>query len=533
VSTTGETFGILCGYLKKHPTRYAIFLGAGGPKSAGLPDGDQLKKAIFNEYMSLLTDISIDELTCEMLLEKLCIACGDSAVGDSLQKFLDVEVASPSGYQSLVRLVRFGYFGIIITVNIDELLETSFIGKIRIRTITTEEDQVPLDNLQAKSTLMKLHGTISKPKTILATIQNVQDLVGWKKEILEYILKNFGLIFIGYSARDPDILNVLKDQSIIQQRASYNIHWVDPYPKPIHETILKAYRSPQKCIKVSSDGFFELLERGIKLSVPIEIGVLNGMHTPDNEAVCKPGCSSFPPKAWADFFEKVEPSQKYRAAKIAASQIDDRFAVIINPFGEAYPELNRNDLATFKSIKNYIANGGIFVNTGGLAFFYWDSPAPENVAFERIMILPRVTRVEDDRVRLDMVAYRGSLDDNLLSRHFGIRCTLGDEIERECYQLPEDIAFVEDIKNLGRTSQIAEFRAISKNRSTRNIIPLLRSKRGEEEVYPIAAVPYEAGILLLAGMNIRSDSEFSKTATTVDHVLDREREKLFMEFQKI
>ena len=187
MSTTGETFGILCGYLKKHPTRYAIFLGAGGPKSAGLPDGDQLKKAIFNEYMSLLTGISIDELTCEMLLEKLCIACGDSAVSDSLQKFLDIEVASPSGYQSLVRLVRFGYFGIIITVNIDELLETSFIGKIRIRTITTEEDQVPLDNLEAKPTLMKLHGTISKPKTILATIQNVQELVGWKKEIMEYI----------------------------------------------------------------------------------------------------------------------------------------------------------------------------------------------------------------------------------------------------------------------------------------------------------------------------------------------------------
>jgi hypothetical protein len=46
------------------------------------------------------------------------------------------------------------------------------------------------------------------------------------------------------------------------------------------------------------------------------------------------------------------------------------FSVIINPFGEAYPESGNAEGVGFKTIASYIRDGGIFVNSGGQSFTY-------------------------------------------------------------------------------------------------------------------------------------------------------------------
>jgi hypothetical protein len=47
--------------------------------------------------------------------------------------------------------------------------------------------------------------------------------------------------------------------------------------------------------------------------------------------------------------------------------------VIINPFGEAYPELGSAEGVGLRTILSYIQDGGIFVNSGGQPFVYsWD-----------------------------------------------------------------------------------------------------------------------------------------------------------------
>ena len=49
------------------------------------------------------------------------------------------------------------------------------------------------------------------------------------------------------------------------------------------------------------------------------------------------------------------------------------FPIIVNPFGEAYPELGNAEGMGFKTILSYIRDGGIFVNSGGQPFVYsWD-----------------------------------------------------------------------------------------------------------------------------------------------------------------
>ena len=52
------------------------------------------------------------------------------------------------------------------------------------------------------------------------------------------------------------------------------------------------------------------------------------------------------------------------------TQISDKFAAIMNPYGKVYLEENVSELKTFKRILKYIAYGGIFLCIGGLAFFY-------------------------------------------------------------------------------------------------------------------------------------------------------------------
>jgi hypothetical protein len=49
------------------------------------------------------------------------------------------------------------------------------------------------------------------------------------------------------------------------------------------------------------------------------------------------------------------------------------FSIIINPFGEAYPESGNAEGVSFRAIASYIRDGGIFVNSGGQPFAYnWD-----------------------------------------------------------------------------------------------------------------------------------------------------------------
>jgi hypothetical protein len=53
-----------------------------------------------------------------------------------------------------------------------------------------------------------------------------------------------------------------------------------------------------------------------------------------------------------------------------SSLSDGIFSVVINPFGEAYPELGNAEGTGFRTIMSYIQNGGIFINSGGQPFVY-------------------------------------------------------------------------------------------------------------------------------------------------------------------
>lgn len=90
------------------------------------------------------------------------------------------------------------------------------------------------------------------------------------------------------------------------------------------------------------------------------VGILDGyVRSQTNETRCETGFTSFSPQDWRDHFEhRLDGNRRYRVDLIPAKDIGTRFSLIINPFGELYPEGDLIELTTFMAIKRFIYRGG-------------------------------------------------------------------------------------------------------------------------------------------------------------------------------
>lgn len=137
------------------------------------------------------------------------------------------------------------------------------------------------------------------------------------------------------------------------------------------------------------------------VSKPTKIGIFNGFSlNSQSEKRCEP-CTTFGDvDFWEHYFDalKKNGAPKYDVRKILSNEISEEFAVVMNPFGESYPESNIDSRDTYEQIKFFIENGGVFANTAGFAFFYsWDTMRGEKraVSQDRILIVPK----EADRIK--------------------------------------------------------------------------------------------------------------------------------------
>ncbi|MGC2427747.1 MAG: hypothetical protein WA421_11985 [Nitrososphaeraceae archaeon] len=106
---------------------------------------------------------------------------------------------------------------------------------------------------------------------------------------------------------------------------------------------------------------------------PRKICILSGSLR-KNDVPCPIEHRGYTPQQWFQFLQEQGQGDAYSANLIVPNDIDDSFAVIINPFGESYPEEDLARRTTFHRIRKFINKGGLFVNTSGLAFYYsWDS----------------------------------------------------------------------------------------------------------------------------------------------------------------
>jgi len=244
--------------------------------------------------------------------------------------------------------------------------------------------------------------------------------------------------------------------------------------------------------------------RKAKFRYPINVGILNGYLTADGVGrLPRHPFTDYEPMDW---YETLSSHQNFNVRWVLASQISKKFDIIINPFGEEYPEIDKPNMATLRRIVKFVREGGIFVNVAGLAFYYlWDGEREDlsGPLYETYQInsIPGILQ----RILLLRTSH---LMDSSLYRFFGIRTTFFDHGIIPVRAVPDE--FFRDLDTVGDAMNVREFRAAYRSENEEaTLIPLLKgehqireTRRITFECYPIAAVKFGKGYLILNGMKL-------------------------------
>jgi HEPN domain-containing protein len=275
-----------------------------------------------------------------------------------------------------------------------------------------------------------------------------------------------------------------------------------------------------------------LVETRQKFGVPRKLGILNG-YVDEEDSSEKPCTqytfSEFKIEDWEKKFSQTVDAgkPKFEVERIPLSKIGSEYAVIINPFGEVYPEKDTKGRFAFNQLMDYVEDGGVLVNVAGFPFFYaWDvlKGAEEPIVDEKTLI-PEGVRAEGGTFYVERFRMLLNFTGSLAWRDLGIITTsdtpqMSGINELEVFQEEKDKEMVGDLVNIAGQNKIHEMRAVRKD-LTKDAIPLLRAKRPDfGEVYPIATVRKGFGYLIVCGMHNKGIPEFERTALTVDRFCD-------------
>lgn len=171
--------------------------------------------------------------------------------------------------------------------------------------------------------------------------------------------------------------------------------------------------------------------------------------------------------------------------------------MVINPFGEIYPEADFSSNSTISEIRKYVWNGGVFVNVAGIPFWYRYSPRTgktENAG--------RFERIDDNQ--LQWIPLFNDLFPNLTP-------TSDPEIVG-CMQMEEDASRFGNIAGAGNSQIVGRFRAYPLNPP--QLLTMLRD--GEQQHCIIGSFLYGQGCLLFAGVFIeQTNASFEKVVAAI------------------
>jgi hypothetical protein len=164
---------------------------------------------------------------------------------------------------------------VLVTVNFDELIEAAAGGLVRpfVDDIEFSEASDYLESYLADGgaiPLLKLHGTISRPESVVATVEQTERGLSDDRARCLQILRDFGerrtrWIYVGYSMRDYDILREVDGIGYAERLDEY---WVSPTVAPTIEAFARQFRAPhwlnvrslwERMITETADAFMEVM----------------------------------------------------------------------------------------------------------------------------------------------------------------------------------------------------------------------------------------------------------------------------------
>ena len=258
------------------------------------------------------------------------------------------------------------------------------------------------------------------------------------------------------------------------------------------------------------------------VSKPLKMGILNGFSIdPSKEKQCQPQSTFKNVDFWKNHFDslKREETHKYNTKNIQSSAISEEYALILNPYGEAYPESNVISKDTYEQIKIYIENGGVFANTSGFAFFYsWDHFEGKAIPISEEKYLLIHQQAETVQVIPELISFQGTL----LYRDFGVSVTSDIGAHTGPHEI-QPFQTDEDVKRFGKltTPKLKEFRAVRADKTTADCLPILRAKcEWFGEIYLLAAIKFGRGYLIVGGFATETETEAQCFARAIDAFCD-------------
>lgn len=250
--------------------------------------------------------------------------------------------------------------------------------------------------------------------------------------------------------------------------------------------------------------------------IPIKVGVLSGyVNDPKKETPCESYPHSGFRKAsqWVDQLKMLSSggARLFDPQLVPVSDLGTGFyPVVINPFGECFPEKGHGRGVALATILEYIRDGGIFVNSAGHPFIYaWDVDAKSENLFQPVSYVA-VTRkaVElDEEGKERMVEASGALfpgDSLILTTEFKVSCAW----DKPGQVGPQETELTYDKRlNQSLPTKARVFRPIAADKDSRVIALASATTKTWGLVYPIAAIPHGRGFLVSCGMNLDGEKE--------------------------
>ena len=258
---------------------------------------------------------------------------------------------------------------------------------------------------------------------------------------------------------------------------------------------------------------------------PIRIGVLSGFV---NEPAKEKSCQGYPystfrsASQWVDDLKKsyINPHEMFPnptgdlfvPVEISIAELGSGFyPIVINPFGECFPEKGQGRGVALETILEYIRDGGVFVNSAGHPFIYtWDVDAPSDNQRFLVSYFNVVTGIEVKKInenQFELLTKSGA-------RFPGDALVLITEFETAAaWDLPTvtgphevDVRYSEKLRRPFK-GPARVFRPIVADSPSKPIPLVVTDDKSWGEVYPVAAVPYGRGFLVSCGMCLDEERE--------------------------
>lgn len=240
--------------LERNPGSYAVLVGAGMSRSAGLPTAWDVQLDLISRIRTMRTptgeaDPDLDEAAwfqrefeAPPEYDRLLGLVGDTSTERQavLRDYFAPESATPRAtpaHTALARMVAAGTVRVVITLNFDHLIEDAIRAEGVDPTIISTPDQfaaaVPLHAQRAL--VVHLHGDYTDAPSLLNTTEELQEYDPRTQHLIDQIAREYGLIILGWSA-DWDV--ALRRTLSGQQNPHFSTWWYDPAPLTNHGRVL-------------------------------------------------------------------------------------------------------------------------------------------------------------------------------------------------------------------------------------------------------------------------------------------------------